>query len=635
MAQKVYLSNYELEEALDIFFNRIGSIKIDSETITTWEAADRITSEAIFAAISSPHYNSSAMDGIATLSTKTIGASERNHIILEEGRDYSVVDTGDPISNEYDCVIMVEDLIRVDNNKVKIYKSASSYQNIRPIGEDIVEGQLILPSNHKIRPVDIGAAMAGGVNSIRVYKKPLVGIIPTGTEIVEAGSQLEVGDIIDFNSRVFSAQVESWGGKAKRYDIQKDVYEDIKATVKKASEDCDIVIVNAGSSAGREDFTSKVIEELGEVFIHGVSIKPGKPVILGQVNNKPVVGIPGYPVSAYFIMEFIIKELIHKYQSLKPEEVKKVSAVTSKRIMSSLKYLEFVRVKLGYIGGKFVATPLSRGAGATMSLVQADGILEIPQNVEGIEAGTQVQIKLLKEEQAIKNTLVCIGSHDLVIDIASNLLQEESRKYFLSSAHVGSMGGIMALRNGETHLAPIHLLDMETGEYNISYLKKYLPNKQIALIKGVKRIQGVMVKKDNPLNIRSLQDIRDKKAKFVNRQRGSGTRLLVDYLAKKQSIDTESILGYDREEFTHLSVAAAVAAGDSDAGVGVYSAAAMMKLDFIPIGNEEYDIAVPVEYLEQENIKSFIKIITSETFKKELDKLGGYDYSEIGKVIII
>jgi putative molybdopterin biosynthesis protein len=635
MAQKVYLSNYELEEALDIFFSKIGSFKIQSEQVTTWEAAGRVTAEAVFAKISSPHYNSSAMDGIATLSTKTYGASEKNHVLLEEGKDYTVVDTGDPIPSEYDCVLMVEDLIREDENKVKIYKSASSYQNIRPIGEDIVENQLILPSNHKIRPVDIGAAMAGGVNSISVYKRPVVGVIPTGTEIVEAGSKLKVGDIIDFNSRVFSSQIEEWGGKAKRYDIQKDIYDHIKFTVKKASEDCDIVIINAGSSAGREDFTSKVVEELGEVFIHGVSIKPGKPVILGQVNGKPVIGIPGYPVSAYFIMEFIVKRLIHLYQGLKLKKDKRIKAVTTRRIMSSLKYLEFVRVKLGYVGDKFIATPLSRGAGATMSLVQADGILEIPQNVEGIEAGTEVNIRLLKNEEDIKNTVVSIGSHDPIIDIASNLLQEKSKEFFLSSAHVGSMGGIMALRNAETHLAPIHLLDMETGEYNVSYIKKYLPNKEIALIKGVKRIQGLMVKKGNPLNINTLNDIAGNKIKFVNRQRGSGTRLLLDYLVKKLAINPEDIKGYDREEFTHLSVAAAVAGGDSDVGVGVYSAAAMMKLDFIPIGNEEYDIAVPVEYIEHEMIKSFISIITSSEFKEELDKLGGYDYSDIGKIILI
>lgn len=635
MGQEIYLSNYELEEAIDIFFRKIGPLNLKKERIPTWDGCGRVTSEPVFAKISSPHYNSSAMDGIATLSSKTYGASDRNQIELVEDVDYVVVDTGDPIPREFDCVIMVEDLIRVDEKRVRIYKSAVPWQNIRPIGEDIVETQLIVPSSHRIRPVDIGSIIAGGVNEISVYKKPVVGVIPTGTEIVEPGSDLKVGDIIDFNSRVFSAQVCEWGGIAKRYGIQKDVYEDIKDTVLKASEECDIILINAGSSAGREDFTSKVIEELGEAFIHGIAIKPGKPVILGQVCGKPIVGIPGFPVSAYFIMENIVKRLIEAYQGIESRERRSINAYLSRRVMSSLKYLEFVRVKLGYVGGRFVATPLSRGAGATMSLVNADGVLEIPQSLEGIESGSQVSIKLLRDEEDIKNTLVVIGSHDPIVDIIGDLLHKRRRNMFLSSAHVGSMGGIMALKGGETHIAPIHLLDLESGEYNISYIKKYLPGRKMALIKGVGRIQGLLVKKGNPLNISGFEDLSGKGIRFVNRQRGSGTRLLLDYNLKKLKINTEYITGYSREEFTHLGVAAAVASGDADVGLGIYSAASAMGLDFIPIGNEEYDFAVPEEYLDSEMIKSFIETIKSSEFLSELDRLGGYSYSNIGRIIII
>lgn len=629
----VYLSNYELEEAVGLYFEKIGNISAGEESINTWDSCGRVTAAPVYSIISSPHYNSSAMDGIATFSQKTFGASERNHVMLEEGTDYVVVDTGDPIPKEMDCVIMVEDLIRVDEKRVKIYKSAAPWQNIRPLGEDIVEGQLIVPSKHNIRPVDMGAMIAGGVNTVKVYKKPKVGIIPTGTELVEAGTELKVGDIIDFNSRVFSAQVNQWGAIPERYGIVKDDYELIKERVKKAVRECDMVLINAGSSAGREDFTKDIIEELGQVLIHGVAIKPGKPVILGMIDKKPVIGIPGYPVSAYFIMEIIVKPLVMAFHGVKPKEFKKVEASLSRRVMSSLKYLEFVRVKLGYVGEKLIATPLNRGAGATMSLVRADGILEIPQNVEGLEAGTKVEIKLLKDEEDIKNTIVCIGSHDPIIDTIADLLHADNPDYFLSSAHVGSMGGVMALKSGETHIAPIHLLDMDTGEYNRPYIKKYLHDKDIAIIKCVKRIQGFMVKKGNPLGIKTLQDVAEKKLRFVNRQRGSGTRLLLDFNLNKLGIKTEEISGYEREEFTHLGVAAAVAAGDADCGLGIYSAAAMMGLDFIPVCNEEYDIAVPAEFLEMDIIKEFLKVLESSELKAELDRLGGYDYSDIGKII--
>lgn len=633
MGSEVFLANMDLDDAIKLYFSKLGTIKSEKETIPTSDAAGRVTFTPIFAKMSSPFYNSSAMDGIAIISTKTYGASDRSHIKLVEGIDYLVVDTGDPIPKEYDSVIMVEDLINIEKGKIAIYKSAVPWQNIRAIGEDIVETQLIVPSKHVIRPVDIGSIIAGGVYEVQVYKRTVVGIIPTGTEIVEPGVNLKVGDIVEFNSRVFSAQVEEWGGVAERFDIVRDDYGLIKEVIKKAVDKCDIILISAGSSAGREDFTCKIIEELGEVCVHGIAIKPGKPVILGSIAGKPVVGIPGFPVSAYFVMENIVKKIICKYIGLKIEEKKTLEAVLTRRTMSSLKYLEFVRVKLGFVGGKFIATPISRGAGTTMSLVRADGVMEVPQSVEGYEAGTVVRVKLLRSVEEIKNTLVCIGSHDPIIDTASDLLYIKSEKYFLSSAHVGSMGGIMALKSGETHIAPIHLLDMEGGSYNIPYIKRYLSDKNISLIKGVKRIQGLMVAKGNPLNIKCLQDIVIKNLNFVNRQRGSGTRLFLDYNLKKLHIDSKKIFGYEREEFTHIGVAAVVAAGDADCGLGIYSAAKLMGLDFIALGNEEYDFAVLRDFFDLDMIREFIKVIKSHEFKGELDKLGGYDYKDIGKII--
>ena len=631
--QNVYLSNYELKEALQIYLKKVEPLNTKTEIVNTWDANGRVTAKAIFALLSSPQYNSSAMDGIACKSEKTFKASDRNHIVLQENTDYVVVDTGDPIPKEFDCVIMVEDLIKVDDNHVKIIQSAAPWQNIRPLGEDIVENQLIVQSKHKIRPVDIGALIAGGVNKIEVYKKPSVGIIPTGTEIVEPGTELKIGDIIDFNSRTFQALVSDWGGLPNRYPIVKDDYELIKQSVLKAVEENDMVLINAGSSAGREDYTAAIVKELGDLIIHGVAIKPGKPVVMGLINGKPIIGIPGFPVSAFFVMDEIVKPLVYSYQGLETEAKNMVSAVLTKRCMSSLKYLEFVRVKLGYISGKYVATPLTRGAGTTMSLVNADGVLEIGQNIEGIEAGTEVQVRLLTSEDKIKNTLVCIGSHDPIIDIAADIMHSRNKRFFLSSSNVGSTGGLMALKTGETHVAPTHLLDMETGEYNRTYLKKYVPNKKIALVKCVNRIQGFMVQKGNPKNITKFEDLERKDVRFVNRQRGSGTRLLLDYTLNKLKIDYKNIKGFYREEFTHLAVAAAVEAGDADAGLGVFSAANMMGLDFIPVCNEEYDLAIPEEYLELDIIKEFIETIKSEEFKAKLDELGGYDYSYTGTVI--
>ena len=633
MNRNIYLSNITLEEAIEKFRENINYSENNSEKINTIDALDRITHAPIFAEISSPFYNSSAMDGIATKSEKTYGASEKNRIILKENVDFIHVDTGDPIPKEFDSVIMIEDLIKVDEINFQIYKSAIPWQNIRPLGEDIVESQLILSSKHKIRPIDMGALLTGGINELKVYKKISVGIIPTGTEIVEPGSKLKVGDIIEFNSRVFASQVKQWGGVPTRYNIVEDNYEKIKEAVIKASQECDMILINAGSSAGREDFTVDVIKELGEVFLHGVAIKPGKPVILGKVNNKPVIGIPGYPVSAYFIMENLVKNIIQDFCGIVTVDKKKVKAILARRVMSSLKYHEFVRVKLGYVNEKLVATPLSRGAGQTMSLVNADGVLHVPQNIEGFEEREEVQVELIKSEKEIKNTLVCIGSQDPIIDIIGELMHADNDRCFLSSAHVGSFGWIMSLKNEETHIAPIHLLDETTGNYNNAYIEKYLKGKNIALIKLVDRVQGIMVRKENKAKVTQLEDIVDNKLKFVNRQRGSGTRILFDYKLKELNINPRNINGYEREEFTHLAVAAAIANGDVDCGLGIYSAAKTMNLEFIPLTHECYDIAIPLEFLELPFVKEFIKVITSDEFKRKLKDLGGYDYKHIGEII--
>lgn len=637
MDRNIYLSNMEVEKALELFTDRLKQCMEvwKEEETNTIDAMGRVTSKAIFALVSSPNYNASAMDGIAVKAKATFAASEANPIRLSKGTDFTYVDTGDPILDPYDAVIMIEDVVSIDENTVEIIKAASPWQDIRPIGEDIVANEMIIPSNHCIRPVDIAAMLAGGVNSVNVYKKPKVGLIPTGTEIIEPGDKLELGKIIESNSRMFEGLVKEYGGEVLRYKPIPDDYQLLKEGILEAVQENDLVIINAGSSAGSEDYTVKLIAELGEVLVHGIATKPGKPAILGIVHNKPVLGIPGYPVSAYFVFENFAKPIIKGFVNQPIPAKDAAEAVLSKRVVSSLKHREYVRIKLGMVDDKLIATPLSRGAGATMSLVRADGILEIPQNSEGVEGGESVKINLLKNIAEIKNTIVSIGSHDIAMDIMSNLIHMKNSVYSLSSAHVGSMGGIMALRRGEAHIAPIHLLDEATGIYNIDYIKRYLPNIEMALIKGVKRIQGIMVKKGNPKGINDFEDLTRADVQFVNRQKGAGTRILLDYMLSKKGIEAASITGYEREMTTHMAVAAAVDSGSADAGLGVLSAAKAMNLDFIPVGNEEYDFAIPVSYLKLPMIQLFIKILQSEEFAEALELMGGYSLESAGQVVHI
>ena len=310
-----------------------------------------------------------------------------------------------------------------------------------------------------------------------------------------------------------------------------------------------------------------------------------------------------------------------------------MTASISKRLVSSLKHKEYVRVKVGKVGDKMVAAPLARGAGAAMSLVRADGFCVIEQSSEGVEAGQPVEVELYRSRAEVENTVVIIGSHDLILDVAADIMPNQYRGMFVSSTHVGSMGGLMALKRREAHLAPIHLLDEATGEYNSSYVKKLFGTEKMALIKGVGRTQGILVKKGNPLNIKGIQDLTG--CRYVNRQRGAGTRVLFDYELKKSGISPEEITGYEREAATHMAVAAAVSDDGADAGMGILSAAKAMNLDFIPVGTEEYDFAIPQEYLELPHIKAFIEILQSREFCGRLEELGGYSYERIGEIEIL
>ncbi|MFZ5986232.1 MAG: molybdopterin biosynthesis protein [Bacillota bacterium] len=630
-----YLNNTELYEALEIYIKHVRNtgFTIGVEEVPVQDSFGRITWEAVYARISSPHYNACAMDGIAVCAAKTFGATDTTPVVLKEGIDFARVDTGDPLPcDKYDAVIMIEDVIELEDGNVKIIAAAAPWQHIRQIGEDICANEMIIPSNTRIEPAAIGAMLAGGVLKVKVLKKPVVGIIPTGDEIVSPKDNPKEGEIIEFNSSIFSPMLSSWGAITKVYRIVPDKYELISDALVKACEECDLVLLNAGSSAGREDLSSKVIADAGRKVLHGIAIKPGKPTILGIVNDRPVIGVPGYPVSGIIVLESIVKSVLECIQGIDFPGRPKIKAVLSRKVMSTLKYREFVRVKLGDVGGKLVATPLNRGAGVVTSFVKADGIMEIPMNIEGFDAGREVEINLLKDEREIRNTLVVTGSHDPLLDIVSDIMKRRYPGEYVSSSHVGSMGGIMAIKRGEAHAAGIHLLDEDTGLYNKSYIKRYLPNEAVLTIKCVKRVQGLMVAKGNPYNLEDIGDIVKSGLRYVNRQKGSGTRILLDYLLSRNGIDSKGIYGYDREEFTHMAVAVLVASGSADAGLGIYSAARAYDLEFIPVCEEVYDFIVPQRFIELKALKNFIHILRSKEFKDMLTGLGGYIMDEAGRV---
>ena len=631
-----YLTNVPLEQARREYLELLEHQGFEPQTqvIPVYESCGRVTAEAVYAHICAPHYTASAMDGVAVCARDTFGATETTPVTLHP-EQFTVLDTGDPVPEGRDAVIMVEDLVKNEDGSITIHAAAAPWQHIRQIGEDVCAGEMILPGHMTVTPAAIGAMIAGGVLELRVIRRPVVGIIPTGDEIIPPCTDPRPGDILEFNGSIFSAMVRQWGAEPVVYPIVPDDFNRIKAMVEKASDQCDMVILNAGSSAGREDFSAQVIRQLGQVLYHGIAIKPGKPAILGCRGKTAILGVPGYPVSGIIVIEQFLKPLIEHWLKTAAQPEHYAQATLTRPVISGLKYQEFVRVRMGAVGGRLMASPLSRGSGVVSSFMKADGILEVPQGLEGYEAGEEVTLRLLSPMEKLRNTLVVIGSHDPLLDELADMLHLGDPRLYMSSSHVGSMGGIMAIRRGEAHMAGCHLLDTADGTYNRSFIRKYFPKGDVKLVSCVGRQQGLMVARGNPLNICSFADISRQGIRYVNRQKGSGTRILTDYLCSREKVEPSDVYGYTREELTHTSVAAQIACGSADVGMGIYSAAKLYDLDFIPICIEEYDLIIPDHAWNSPMVQQLLTILRSDAFREKILSMGGYTVDHPGQVLCL
>ncbi|HAY38061.1 MAG TPA: molybdopterin biosynthesis protein [Desulfobacteraceae bacterium] len=638
--RNVYLKMKPLKEAREILFERFLSGRvIYKEMISAPDAVGRVLAEPVTAVISSPNFHLSAMDGIAVKASNTFGASETRPKELMMGKDAFYVNTGHVMPENTDTVIMIEYVQILDPNRVKIETPAFPWQHVRKVGEDIVATELLFPQNHVITPYCVGALLSGGVFEVPVKIQPKVLIIPTGSELVDwretIVENLQPGQVIETNSFVLGKLVESCGGIFVRHEMITDDPMKIKTAILNAvNSDVDMVLTVGGSSAGSEDYTRHAVDELGEVLVHGVTIMPGKPVLIGEIKDKPIFGIPGYPVSAIVAFEQFVGPLISFMLGQPEKKRSKIQVEPTRKIASKLGLEEFIRVKLGAVGDKIVAIPLPRGAGCITTLTEADGIIRVPNNSEGINPQEPVIAELLRPLSSIQNTIVVVGSHDNTLDVLANQIRGGRKNLTLSSSHVGSMGGLMAIKKKGCHLAGSHLLDTQDGSYNISYVKRYLPDMKVKLVHLVLRDQGLILSRGNPKAIKDIEDLRRKDIMFLNRQAGSGTRILLDYRLKQLGIDPSDVNGYENEEFTHMSVAVAVQSGAVDVALGIYAAAKALNLDFIPVVTEQYDLVIPEIYFESENIQILLETIDSSEFKNKVEALGGYSTARTGQIII-
>ena len=635
-----FLKDIPLQAAQDKYNNHLNEIKFTdartTERVAINDSVGRVSSESVFAKISSPHVTTSAMDGIAIKYGSSIGATETRPITLYEGSDFVWVDTGDPIPDGFDSVIMIEDLERSTGNEVVIRSPVAPYQHVRKIAEDIAAPELLIQKGAVIRSLDLACLGASGLSEVEVISRPKICFIPTGTELVKIGQTPKAGQIIEFNSVFMSALVADWGGEAFVIDPVPDDPVLLEKAVLEVLNNCDILVVIAGSSAGSEDFTSSVINKVGEVVVHGVAIRPGHPVILGSVSGKPVMGMPGYPSSALVTAELFLKPMILNFLSSNQIVSDTLESVMGKKISSPLGEEEFLRVVVGSVDGSYIANPTTRGAAMTLSIAKSDGVISIPASSEGLEEGAKVRVFLNRQRSEVTNTLLISGSHDIALDILASELTSLQNGIRLISSSVGSVGGLLSLSKGFAHMAGTHLLDEDTGEYNVSAIKRHITNEKVHIYDFVGRTQGIMVQKGNPKGIKEVKDLLGNGTKFLNRQRGSGTRVLFDFLLKQSGIDSENIIGYDNEEYTHWNVAAAVSSGFVDAGMGIMAAALASDLEFIPLENERYQIAVPSKFIgSMENVDILLESLLSENLREQIDALGGYDVSLMGNVAAI
>ncbi|HTX84783.1 MAG TPA: molybdopterin biosynthesis protein [Streptosporangiaceae bacterium] len=606
--------------------------RLPAVTVPVADAAGLVTAAPVWAVRSSPPFDAAGMDGIAVRSADTPGASETTPLWL--GPDaYDVVDTGDPMPDGRDAVVMREHVHYDDVGRAELRAAVPPYQHVRSIGEDVSAGELLLPAGHRLRPADVAAAAAAGAMHLSVRKKALVLVLPTGDEVRPIGAETGPGEILDTNSLMLAEQAREAGCEARCLPIEPDDPERIAAVVREAAAECDLLIVIAGSSAGRDDYTARVVASTGTLAVHGVAVRPGHPVVLGVVGQTPVLGAPGYPVSAALTFDIFAAPLLAELSGAPPRRRPRASARLARKLASPLGMDDWVRVRIGSVGGALVATPLPRGAGVLTSLVRADGLLVVPAGVEGHHAGSVVPVDLLRGLDEIARTIVAIGSHDMVLDLASSFLRADDPMVTLASSNVGSLGGLVALRDGLCHIAGSHLLDPASGEYTLPYVDRVFgaASGDVAVVRLVERSQGLMVAAGNPLGIAGLPDVCRPGVRYVNRQRGAGTRVLLDVMLAQQCLAASSIEGYAREEPTHLAVAAAIASGRADAGLGIMAAAQAFGLGFVPLATEPYDLAVAPGALDSPQLAPLWALLRSDRFKASVEELGGYSAKEMGR----
>jgi len=634
--QTQFLTVITRDEATERFRRHLKLEPLGHETVPLADALNRVLSDDVIAEVDVPGFDRSNVDGFAVQASDTFGAGEEelrraalNTEVLTPGmvpgemvsaRRATVIATGAMLPRGADAVVMVEHtevVVDPDGTRaVEIGRAVTAGENVSYAGTDIARGETVLRAGQVLTSREIGVLAAIGIARIRVCRRPRVAILSTGDEIVPPGSPLPLGAIYDSNAAIIGAAVAELGGEPVQLGVVRDDEQALAAALTAALEH-DMVLLSGGTSKGAGDLSYRVASRLGDpgIVAHGVALKPGKPICLAVSHGKPVVILPGFPTSAIFTFHEFVAPVIRAFAGLPPERRRSVTATLPMRINSERGRTEYLLVGLVQSDDRLNAYPMGKGSGSVTTFSAADGFITIDQHTEILDSGAEVQVQLLAQGVEPAD-LVIIGSHCVGLDaIVGHLIREGMRPKVL---YVGSMGGAKAAQRGECDIASMHLMDPATGRYN-----RHLLSGALTLIPGYRRMQGIVFRAgDVRFAGRSAENameaaFADPDCVMVNRNAGSGTRVLIDKL-----LGTRRPPGYGVQTKSHNAVAAAVHQGRADWGMAIDTVARQYGLGFIALQEEHYDFIVPKARLERPAVKVFRALLADRTVQEELSHLG-------------
>jgi putative molybdopterin biosynthesis protein len=653
---KVFHRLMKVDEALELVKKHLKPLSLESEYVPLTEALGRVLAESIVSSLDYPPFDRATVDGYAVDSASLMYADEENPVKLRVLGEVKVgvlpelevrlgeaaeIHTGAPIPKGADSVVMSEYTKRV-GDYVLVYRPTYPGENIAQTGADLMAGETILRRGVVLTSREIGALAAIGFNKVPVYRKVKVAIVSTGSEVQPPGSALKPGKIYDVNSFTIFCMLKELGCQPDILGIYPDDFEVLSEVIGRALESYDVVISSGSTSAGFGDVIYRVFNSLGKpgVLVHGLLIRPGKPTVAAVINGKLALGLPGFPASAMIAFHVFARPLIAYLTGLPVESPVKVKAVLPFRIKTGGGVRTIIPVSLTLnSNGFFSAYPVVEESGAIWRLALSDGFIECPEERDFLDEDEEVYVTLFSK--AIKPAdLVFIGSHCLGLDVLFDYLREQLT---MKVVNVGSLGGLLAVKRGEADVAGIHLLDPETLQYNIPFIERYGLKDRAVLVRGYARMQGFIVRPGNPKKIKDFKDFFREDVTIINRNKGSGTRVVIDEGLQKISESlglkfeeaVKRIKGYTFEAKTHSAVASAVAHGKCDVGIGIEAVAHIYGLDFIPIAEEFYDFVILKDRLQKNSVKIFLETLSSDVFKKALtEKLRGYRLlRETGSII--